>query len=95
MFSMKTGDIKNPMVRTSMNGGLSVEDYAEICTFKIISVADSAPPAIKEQAKHFKEQLKDVIQSHMEQAVTEERNRCIAVCVNGGHDDVANILRRI
>ena len=30
MFSMKTGDIKNPMVRTSMNGGLSVEDYAEI-----------------------------------------------------------------
>ena len=39
--------------------------------------------------------LKDVIQSHMEQAVAEERNRCIAVCVNGGHDDVANILRRI
>ena len=66
MFSIKAGKITTPMVKTSIDGGLGVDDYAEICTFKIISVSESAPPVIKEQAKYFKNKVKDVIRTYIE-----------------------------
>ena len=50
MFEVKMGQIHSPMIKTSDFGGLPLEDLAEVCADKILGVADSAPPAIREQA---------------------------------------------
>tara|TARA_R100001510_G_C7626798_1_gene186502 strand:+ start:580 stop:864 length:285 start_codon:yes stop_codon:yes gene_type:complete len=93
MFEVKMGDL-NPMVKTSNNGGLSADDFADICVFKIISVADTAPPAIKEQASFFKNRIQKVLKIYIEQAIQAENDRCVKICENGGYGDMANLLRR-
>lgn len=54
MFEVKTGNILSPMVKTSVDGGLSMEDLSEACVSKIISVSETASPEIKEQVYFFK-----------------------------------------
>ena len=94
MFDIKTGDIKSPTVKTSNYGGLSADDIAEICTNKIISVAETAPPAIREQAKFFKDNLQLVLKVYINQAMESQRDRDIQTCIRGGHSEAADILRR-
>jgi len=57
MFQLHAGKMADPIVKTSDFGGLSCEDLAELCADKIISVAENAPPAIREQAKFFRERV--------------------------------------
>lgn len=95
MFDMKVGSLLTPMVKTSNFGGLSMEDLSEICADKIVQIADSAPPEIREQARLFKENLKKVLLEYFKRAAHSERARCIQICAQGGHVDAADVLRRI
>lgn len=94
MFEMKFGGISSPVVKTSDFGGLPCEDLAELCTDKIIGVADSAPPAIREQAKFFRERVQKVIFEYLTRAQQSERATCIQICVQGGEEKAAHLLRR-
>ena len=51
-------------VSTTSNGGHPPEFWAKRCTERLISVADSAPPALREQAQAFKDQMEQVVLSH-------------------------------
>jgi hypothetical protein len=95
MFEIKMGKMADPMVKTSDFGGLSCEDLAELCADKIIGVADSAPPAIREQAKFFRERVQKVLFEYLKKAKQAERATCIQICVQGGEQDAANLLRRV
>lgn len=95
MFSMKMGEIVSPLVKTSTNGGLSADDIAEICTSKIISVAETAPPEIREQAVLFKDRVNIIVKNYIVQAMESEKDKCVQTCINGGHSDAADILRRL
>ena len=81
MFDIKTGDIKSPTVKTSNYGGLSA--------------AETAPPAIREQAKFFKDDLHLVLKVYINQAMESQRDRDIQTCIRGGHSEAADILRRL
>ena len=94
MLDMKMGSLLTPMVKTSDFGGLSMEDLSELCADKVIEVADSAPPEIREQARLFRENLRKVLLDYFKRAAQSERARCIQICLQGGHTDAANILRR-
>ena len=94
MFEIKMGQIQSPMVKTSDFGGLPLEDLAEVCTDKIIGVADSAPPAIREQAKYFRQQVETTILEYLKRAAQSERATCIQVCLQGGEEKAAHLLRR-
>lgn len=94
MLDMKMGSLLTPMVKTSDFGGLSMEDLSELCADKIIQVADSAPPEIREQARLFRDNLQKVLLDYFKRAAQSERARCIQICLQGGHTDAANILRR-
>ena len=94
MFSAKFGDIHTPVVKTSDFGGLPLEDLAELCTDKIIGVADTAPPAIREQAKYFRERVEKTIYEYLKRAAQSERATCIQICLKGGQENAANLLRR-
>lgn len=54
MFEIKTGVLLQPIVKTSENGGLSIEDLTEACVSKILSVSETAPPQIRSKLDFFK-----------------------------------------
>ena len=94
MLELKVGTLLSPMVKTSDFGGLPMEDLAELCSGKIIEVADSAPPAIREQARLFQENLRVILLEYLNRAAKSERATCIQLCLKGGHEDAAAFLRR-
>jgi hypothetical protein len=95
MFDAKMGALLTPIVKTSDYGGLSMEDLAELCADRILHVADSAPPEIREQARFFRDTLKVTLVDYLKRAQQSERARCIQICAQGGHQAAADILRRI
>lgn len=94
MFEIKMGQIQSPMVKTSQFGGMPVEELAELCVDKIVGVADSAPPAIREQAKYFRSRIEATILEYLKRAAQSERATCIQVCLQGGEEKAAHLLRR-
>ena len=95
MFEVKTGNILSPIVNTSTDGGLSMEDLAEACVFKIISVSETASPEIKEQVYFFQDKLKNLIYQYLKNAAQSERDTCVQLCIKGGEENAANLLRRL
>ena len=89
------GTLLTPMVKTSNNGGLSVEDITDICVSKIISVSETAPPEIREQARYFQENLRSVVKTYLTQSAMSQKETCIQACLQGGHEEAANLLRRM
>jgi len=94
MFELKSGALLTPMVKTSDFGGLPMEDLAELCAKRIIEVADSAPPEIREQARLFQENIKKILLEYFNRASKSERATCIQLCLKGGYEDAAAFLRR-
>lgn len=94
MFDAKLGSLLSPIVKTSDYGGLPMEDLADLCADRILHIADSAPPAIREQAKYFKDSLRTTMLDYLKRAQQSERARCIQICAQGGHQAAADILRR-
>jgi hypothetical protein len=63
----------NVQVVTTNNRGHSVEEMSEFLLRRIISVADSAPPAIRGQAVKFQDSLRALIRHHMAEAIKSDR----------------------
>jgi hypothetical protein len=64
------GDV---MVMTTDNRGHSVDEITELLLRRIISVADTAPPAIRAQAVEFQDSLRKLIHHYMTEAVKSDR----------------------
>ena len=73
MSASGTPVLGNVTVMTSDNGGHSVEEISELLLRRIISVADTAPPAIRAQALQFQDSLRIVINHYMAEAVRSDR----------------------
>ena len=95
MFNLSLGEIGSVNVVTSDNGGLSNDQIAEMAANKIVYVADSAPPAIKEQAHVFSDKVKDLLRYYVDLARREERATIVQAIKDAGHEDLANIIRRL
>lgn len=63
----------NVSVMTTSNRGHSVEEMTELLLRRIISVADTAPPAIRAQAVQFQDSLRKLIHHYMAEAVKSDR----------------------
>ena len=98
MFEVKTGNILSPMVKTSVDGGLSMEDLPNESlgiSAEIISVSETASPEIKEQVYFFQDKLQNLIYQFLKNAAKSERDTCIQLCIRGGEENAANLLRRL
>ena len=89
---MGLGPIK---VYTSDNGGLSNEQIVEMALDRIIYIADGTHPAIKEQARAFKDQMANVLLYYVGLAKKQERDTICQILISNGHQDMANIIRRV
>ena len=87
--------IPDPFVFTSNNRGHSPEEMAEMAMNKIMVVSDTAPPVIKEQALAHRERLKEILIFYMERMAQSERTTIWALMKQQGHEDMAEIIRRL
>ena len=96
MISVETGmDVSSVNVMTSDDGGHSSEQITNLAMDKIMRVSDSAPPAIKEQANVFKENIRNVLFQYIELARQEERATIANRMAKAGQTEMADLVRRI
>ena len=96
MLSLKTNtQIGNLGVTTTNYRGHTIEEVANMATDKIISVSETAPAPIREQAHVFKEACKKVIAYYMQEAVNNHMCTICNALEKQGHNDLANIIRRL
>lgn len=82
-------------VKTTDNRGLTPEELAEMCSDKIVAVADTAPPVIRDQARAFKGRVEAVVAHYLKQAVQNDRVTVYNALVDAGHPELADLVRRL
>lgn len=96
MISVETGvTVQSVNVMTSNEGGLSTEQLTELAMDKVINVADSAPPAIRDQAEAFRGSIENVLRYYIELARREERATIAHRMSKAGQKEMADLVRRI
>jgi hypothetical protein len=82
-------------VQTTQERGHTPEELAINAVQKIISISDTADPVIKQQAEAFRERMFYVIVHTLNQAVKSDRTTLYNEFKKQGHEDVAEILRKL
>ena len=82
-------------VGTTSNRGLTPSEGAEMCVEKLMYVSQDAPPAIRDQAVFYKDQLFVLIEHYMKQAVASDRTNVINALTNAGSPQLAEMIRRL
>jgi len=82
-------------VHTTEYRGFTPEEIAERAVTKIVSVADGADPAVREQAEAFKRRVFYVIVQACKDSIKSDRTTLYNLFSKQGHKDMAEILRRL
>ena len=85
-------DLGSVLVETTNGRGFLPEEWADRLLAKIIHVADTAPPAIRDQAIAFRESIRPAIIQYMKEAIRSDRTTLINRLNNAGHPDLAKII---
>jgi hypothetical protein len=96
---MFKADLKLPetpivTVQTTQNRGFTPDEVAERCVNKLISVSDSAPPAIRDQARAFQKHMEKVVAFYMREAIRSDRTTVYNKLLDAGHPELAEAIRR-
>jgi hypothetical protein len=75
------------------NGQRSPAEWAQIASAKMIQVADTAPPAIRDQARAFEASLVRVMENYIRMAIDEDRAFLATKLEREGHGDLAPFIR--
>ena len=95
---MFTGSMSNDFqvgVRTTSGRGFTPEELAQQCSDRLVAIADTAPPAIRDQARAYKAQVKSTVQRYLEQAVHSDRTTVYNALTEAGHPELAEMIRRL
>ena len=95
MFDLGSGTVGSVNVMTSQQGGLTNEQIADLAVDKIASISDQAPPHVRQQAKIFKEHLKNVLYHYLLLARKEERASIVHILRSNGQKEMAEYIRRL
>ena len=94
MFSSMS-DVGSVGVLTTSNRGWTPEEIADRFVTRLITVSESAPYPIREQAFAFKEAAYQLAVHHMRQAVSSDRTTLINKLREAGQHDAADLIQRI
>lgn len=96
MFSLESGGTVSSVQTIVTSGrGMNASEITELALNKLLQVADTAPPAIREQAIAFKDQMRVVINYYVEQAQRSERTTVSNILEQAGQRDAAELLRKL
>jgi len=82
-------------VETTEGRGFTPEEIAQRAAKKIVAVSDTAPPAIRDQARAFQKQVEQVVGFYLREAVKSDRTTVYNVLVEAGHPKLAEHIRRL
>ena len=82
-------------INTTHNRGLTPDELSEQCVQKIVSVSDSAHPAIRDQARAFSKHLEKLVAYYMRQAIHSDRTSVYNALKDAGHPELAELIRRM
>jgi len=82
-------------VQTTQHRGFTPEEVADRCLTKLLSVSDTAPPAIRDQAIAYKEHMRAVLVFYMNEAVQSDRTTVNNALLDAGQKELAETIRRL
>ena len=82
-------------VHTTSGRSANPEELAKRCADKLMSIAETAPMAIREQAIAFKEHIEKLVAIYMHEAIASDRSNVYTALKSAGHADLAELIRRI
>jgi hypothetical protein len=88
-------DIPLVSVRTTKNRGFTPEEIAARCADKIVAVAETAPAAIRDQARAYKKNVEAVVAHYLKEAVASDRTTVYNALVDAGHPELVELIRRL
>jgi len=97
MFQVSLSLPETPVVtvHTTENRGFTPEEVAARCADKIVAVAETAPPAIRDQAVAYKKTVERVIAHYMQEAIRSDRTTVYNALIDAGHPELAAVIRRL
>lgn len=97
MFKLDISAPEEPFltVKTTEGRGFTPDEVAERCVEKLISVSDSAHPAIRDQAKAFQKHMEKVVAFYMREAIRSDRTTVYNALIDAGHPELADAIRRL
>jgi hypothetical protein len=75
--------------------GHSPEEIADLALDKIMYVSKDADPIIRQQAEAFRESIRGILVYYMGKAQKSERTTLYNLFRNQGHEDMAEIIKRL
>lgn len=82
-------------VETTSGRGFNTQEVAQRCASKIVSVSDSAHPALQAQARAFKDKIEKVIEFYLKEAVKSDRTTVCNALDDAGHKELSDLIRRL
>jgi|TARA_R110000824_G_scaffold76683_1_gene194214 hypothetical protein len=82
-------------VHTTNNRGFTPEEIAERCADKILSVSETAPAAIRDQAHVFRTRMVKLLTFYLGEAAKNDRTTVFNALMDAGHPDLAELIRRL
>jgi len=96
MLSVESGgQLGEVRAYTTSGRGLNVEEIADMAMRKMIHVADTAPPVLREQANQFKAQIRLLLIAYLHQAIKSDRTTLYNQLRGAGFKEVADIVLKI
>lgn len=71
------------------------EFWAKQASNKIMSVSDTAPPEIREQAVAFKARIEAVVLHYIKEAVKDNNSMVSKTLTDAGHPQLADLIRSV
>ena len=82
-------------VTTTSNRGETPEEVALRCVNQLISVSDSAPQEIRDQALAYRASVLKVVTAYMKETVTNDRLTVYNALVEAGHPQLAAAIQKL
>ena len=92
MLELAVGSVS---VQTTSNRGFTPEEVAERCLDRIISISDSAPRELKDQAMAYRKSIRALLLFYMDEAIRSDRTTIYNALVDAGQKDLAEAIRRL
>lgn len=82
-------------VVTNYDGGHTPEAYARRMAMTVISVADTAPEPIRNQALSFQKEIQSRLLSMIKDALDRERRNAVDILKENGMEIAAMLIRKV